>query len=255
MTEESATSDGTTRDTGEDATTDDTETRSATKAAVDSAAESFIEIEEEFDGVPDGITAHAQAVDVERVPAAEVPEDFPFDIRTEEAMALRLTPRTADERTVVTYFEWPEEGTDDRLGRLLGLHEIPPDRFADLHGREILLRAEGGHWVPAVPDEQPRGDGRALYGVIGGLAPGFTLALFGIFGLGNLINLPFIILWLVATFVVLPVSVYLDAWHLRTHTDWEGGPLFWATLSVVPVLNLAVGVLYLLSRGNARPIQ
>jgi hypothetical protein len=222
---------------------------------LDRAAESFVEIEQELDRVPDGTLARGLAVDVERVPAANMPADFPVEITTEDALCLELSTRESTEQVVETYFEWPEDGTDDRLGRLLALHDIPADAFADLHGTELLLRAENGHWLPVVPNQQPRGDDRAFYGIVAGLAPSIAIALFSFFGLGGVVGTPaFLVLWLVCTFVVLPVSIYLDAWHLRTTTDWTGGPLFWAVLSMIPPLSVVVAPYYLIMRENAHPL-
>jgi hypothetical protein len=48
--------------------------------------------------------------------------------------------------------------------------------------------------------------------------------------------------------------VYYDAWDLRTTTNWEGGPLFWATLAMIPGLNILGVVAYLILRQNAEPI-
>jgi len=235
--------------------TDDSETRKPVgqRARLDRAAESFVEIEQELERVPDGTLARGQAVDVERVPAAEVPGDFPFEITTADALCLELSTRESTGTVVETYFEWPESGTDERLGRLLALHDIPA--FADLQGTELRLRAENGHWIPVVPDEQPRGDDRAFYGIVAGLAPSIAIALFSFFGLGSVVGTSaFLVLWLVCTFVVLPASIYLDAWHLRTTTDWSGGPLFWALFSMIPPLSVVVAPYYLIMRENAQPL-
>jgi len=59
------------------------------------------------------------------------------------------------------------------------------------------------------------------------------------------------LLFLLVTLVVLPLFTYRDAWYLRTHSDWEGGPAFWATLAMIPGVNLLSTALYLLARGRA----
>ena len=225
------------------------------KAELDHAAQSFVEVEQEMKGLAEGMRGRGEAIGVERVPTSEIPDDYPAEIDTEEALALQLSMVDADNETVVVYFEWPDQGTDPRLARLLSLRDIPMDRFADIHGETILLTIEDGYYVPVLPDEEPRGDSRSFYGIIAGLAPSLLIALAGIFGLGSFVfNAPFFLLWLVSTLLILPASVYLDAWNLRTTTDWDGGPLFWAFFSMIPALNVMAVPAYLIIRENAEPI-
>lgn len=222
---------------------------------LDHAAESFVEVEQELQGIGDGMRGRGEAVGVERVPTSEVPDEYPAEIDTEEALALRLSMVEAESQTVVIYFEWPDQGTDARLARLLGLRDIPADRFADIHGETLLLTIEDGYYVPVLPEEEPRGDDRGIYGILAGLLPSVLIFVAGLFGGSSLIfSLPFLLLWLVATFLILPVSVYLDAWDLRTSTDWDGGPLFWAFFAMVPALNVVAVPAYLIIRENAEPI-
>jgi hypothetical protein len=222
----------------------------------DHAAESFIEVEEELQGTAEGMRGRGQAIDVEKVPASEVPEDFPAKIETEHALALRLSMIEANDQTVVTYFEWPEQGTDERLARLMELKDVPPDRFADLHGEKILLTIEEGYYMPVIPSEEPRGDDRAVYGIYAGLAPSVLILLAGLIGAtGAIATGSFFLLWVIATVIVLPISVYMDAWDLRTSTDWDGGPLFWTFMSAIPGFNMLAVPLYLLSRSNAEPLM
>lgn len=222
---------------------------------VEGAATSFLEIEEELDQPIEGLQARGRAVDVGRVPSSAVPADYPAEIGTEDALALYLELSGTDGGTVVTYFEWPDDGAGGRLAKLLDLRDVPGDRFADLHGESILLEVQNGHYVPVLPKEEPKGDARGVFGVFAGLAilllPGIT----AMFGLGEqFITTGFIILWLLANFVLLPIATYVDAWNLRTTTDWDGGPLFWASVAAVPVVNVISTVFYLISRGNSDPI-
>ena len=222
---------------------------------LDHAAESFVEVERELKGLGEGMRGRGEAVGVERVPTSEIPDGYPAEIDTEEALALQLSMVEAKSQTVVIYFEWPDQGTDPRLARLLGLRGIPMDRFADIHGETILLTIEDGYYVPVLPDEEPRGDDRGIYGILAGLLPSALIFVAGLFGGSSLIfSVPFFLLWLVATFLILPVSVYLDAWDLRTSTDWDGGPLFWAFLAMVPALNVVAVPAYLIIRENTEPI-
>jgi hypothetical protein len=222
---------------------------------LDSAADSFLEVEQEFDGMVEGMQLRGQAIDVSQIPATEVPDDFPYDIQSEDALALTLELTQMESQTVTTYFEWPTDGADKRLGKLLSLRDVPLDRFADLHGEKILLTVENGHVVPVLPEEERRGSDKGILGILGGMAPSALIFVAGLLGLGGLVgNLPFLLLWLIGTFFVLPISTYYDAWDLRTTTNWEGGPLFWATLMMIPGLNILGVAAYLIVRQNAEPI-
>jgi hypothetical protein len=212
----------------------------------DRAAESFLDLE--ADAVPaPADRVWGRAVDVAVVPVAEVPEGYPVDIATAEALALSLDVR--GER-VQTYFAFDEDLTDDRLGRLLALKDISPDRFADLHGESVCLSVEDGHYVPVVPDEPPRGSAVGGYGIPAILSASLIGLWLAAAGGGALVVGFGVALWLL-TLVVLPVATYFDAWHLRTRTDWDGGPLFWATLALVPGVNLLASAVYLLGRRRA----
>lgn len=222
--------------------------------AVEAAATSFVELEEELGHLGEGMEARGQAIDVERIPVEEVPDEYPADIETADALALVLELVDADEQTVTVYFEWPERGTDDRLAKLLALRDVPIDRFADLHGETILLTVTDGHYVPALPEEDPRGSAYGIYGVYAGLGINLLVTASAILGLGTIVaSGGFVLLWLVLNLVVLPLGTYLDAWDLRTKTDWDGGPLFWGTLAAVPGLNILVGAAYLIQRESAQP--
>lgn len=222
---------------------------------VDAAADSVLDIEQALETLPEGSRLRGQAVDVDRIAASAVPDDFPHDIAGADALALTLEIDHTDGETATTYFGWPEAEDDDRLRRLLAVRNLGLDRFAELHGEQILLAVEGGHVVPVLPSEEPRGDSRAYAGVLAGLLPSLLIFLGGLLNAGGvLFTQTFVLVWLVATFLLLPVSVYLDAWHLRTTTDWEGGPLFWAALCVIPGLNVMAVAAYLLLRQSAEPL-
>lgn len=250
---------GTSSETGESGSGENSsremEADETEKERFDHAAESFVEVEQVLGHLGEGMTTRGQAIDVARIPASEVPDDFPYQIGTDDALALALELVDGEGQTVRTYFEWPESGTDDRLARLLDLCDVSVNKFADLHGANILLRVESGHYVPALPDEKPRGDPRAFYGILAGIAPSITIALFSFFGLGDLVFTSlFFLLWVVCTFIVLPIAIYVDSWHLRTTTDWDGGPLFWAFFALIPALNVIVVPAYLIMRESAQPV-
>lgn len=215
---------------------------------VDRAAESFLDLESELTGSDISSRVWGQAVDAEVLPASDAPEAYPTEVTTDETLALYLD---VDGRRVAVYFEWAEGERDDRLGRLLGLKGISPDRFADLYGQRLLLDVEDGHYVPCVPDEQPRGSPRGVYGIVAALALNLLTAALAAVGLGSV---PFVLLWLIVNVLALPVATYLDAWDRRTRTDWEGGPLFWASLAAIPGVNVLSSVLYLRERLRATPL-
>lgn len=253
--EETAVSDTSQDAQDSDSTGENLEELSGDRETMDSAADSFLEVEQEFDGMVEGMQMHGQAIDVSQIPATEVPDDFPYDIGSDDALALTLELDQMENETVTTYFEWPTDGAKKRLGKLLSLRDVPLDRFANLHGERILLTVEDGHVVPVLPDEERRGSDRGIWGILSGLAPSALIFVAGMLGLGGLVSsTSFVLVWLVATFLILPISVYYDAWDLRTTTNWEGGPLFWATLAMIPGLNILGVVAYLILRQNAEPI-
>jgi len=222
--------------------------RSAERS-VDTAAESFVAVEDDLAPADESGRVWGRAVDVDRVSASAVPEGYPVEIETDRALALELA---VEGERVTAYFALGDDLTGTRLGGLLALKGISPERFADLHGESLLLELRDGHYVPVVPSESPRGSPRGVYGVVAGLGMNLLFALLAIVGLGSVFSTPVVLAWMVANVVGLPVATYTDAWHLRTHTDWEGGPLFWATLGALPGLNVLSSAWYLRDRGKAK---
>lgn len=201
--------------------------------------------------LPEGLRLYAEVDGVERVPAAEVPETFPVAIWTDETLALRL--ELSGYGRANTYFSLPDTDEDDRLETLVEIHDVSTP--ADLVGNQMLVDVENGHPVPVSRESERRGDERAFYGVLVGIAPSFLFTLFSFFGLAEAVLSPTpFLMYLFCTFILLPPSLYVDAWHLRTTTDWEGRPPRWGLLAVVPVVNIAVVPYYLISRENARPL-
>lgn len=244
---------------GASADEDGTETRveesnASTRGTVDAAADiedaadSFLELESELGAETLPGRIRGRAVDVERVPASDVPDGYPVETETEEALALSV--KIDGERAPV-YFAFDQDLSDNRLGRLLELKGISPDRFADLYGGSILLSVEDGHYVPVVPDEGSRGSPLGVYGVGAGLAMNLLVLALLVVGLGGAFSVPIVLAWLAANILGVPAATYFDAWHLRTHTDWDGGPLFWSSLGAIPGLNVLSSVAYLRERAGA----
>ncbi len=222
---------------------------------LDAAADSFLEVEQEIDTMAEGMQLRGQAIDVAQIPAHEVPDGFPYKIGTTDALALTLEIDQTEGKTVTTYFEWPGQGGDDRLAKLMDLHGVPLDRFAELHGEDLLLAVKDGHFVPVLPKDGIRGDDRAYFGVVGGFAFLLFPLIAWMFGVTDMIGSSlFFFLFVLVHLIVLPVSIYLDAWDLRTTTNWTGGPLFWAFFAMIPGLNVMIVAAYLILRGNAEPI-
>jgi len=205
------------------------------------------------DGEDEGKQFTAVVRTVESVPASDVPVEYPVRIQTAEAVAVRLTVRGSDEPVFVLYFEPPDRGPDDRLARLLAVAGEADGEPEALSGSELLLTIASGYYVPVVPDQLPRGSATAVYGICAGLLPSLVIGLVGIFspGAGFLGSRPFVLGWVAATFLVLPLSLYLDALNLRTTTNWAGGPRNWAAMAAIPGLNVVIVPLYLIARENA----
>ena len=243
---ERAESDGDTTVTGTEDRTDSTR-----RSSGEGVAERFLELESELTAgpeatLPDGTVRSGRLVDAELVSAADIPEEYPRHPGTGRALAVTL--EIAGGRRVPAYLDWPEDGdptAESTLGRLLAGLDVAPEQLAELYGRRVLVEVVEGRYTLYLPEEPPRGTGRDVYGVVAGAVASVATLLGLALGVGSGVGL--FVLFLVLTLVV-PFFTYRDAWYLRTNSDWEGGPVFWATLAVVPGLNLVSTGLYLLAR-------
>ena len=206
------------------------------------------------DGEDEGKQFTAVVRDVDSVSASDVPTAYPVAIETAEAVAIELTVEGTDEPVFICYFEPIDRGPDDRLERLLSV--AGGEKPTELTGRGLLLEISDGHYLPVVPERSPRGNPNAVYGVFAGLVPSVVIGLVGIFAPGAAFigTTPFVVGWLVATFLLLPVSLYVDALNLATTTNWDGEPRKWAVMAAVPGLNILAVPLYLIARENADPL-
>jgi hypothetical protein len=235
---------------GEDSTSGDRSRR-----AEDRAAERFLELESELAAgedatLPDGTVRPGRLVDAELISAADVPDGYPLDPGTGRALAVTLELEGG--RRVPAYLDWPDDGdpaAESTLGRLLAGLDVAPEHLAELYGRQVLVEVVEGRYTLYLPDEPPRGTGRDVYGVVAGAAASLVTLLALAVGLGSATVL--FVLFLFLTVLVVPLFTYRDAWYLRTNSDWEGGPVFWATLAMIPGLNLVSTGLYLLGRDRA----
>ena len=221
----------------------------------DGAAERFLELESELAAgsdatLPDGTVRPGRLVDVALVPVADVPDGYPLDPGTGRALAVTL--EVAGGRRVPAYLNWPEDGDpseESTLGRLLAGLKIAPEQLGELYGRQVLVEVADGRYTLYLPDEPPRGTGRDRYGMVAAAAASVATLAGLTLGVGP--GLPLLLLFVLLTVLVLPTVTYRDAWYLRTHSDWEGGPVFWATLAMLPGVNLVSTALYLRDRGRA----
>lgn len=205
------------------------------------------------DGEDEGEQFTAVVREIERVPVSEIPAEYPIEIGTAEAVAVRLTVRGTETPVFVCYFEPADRGPNDRLTRLLAITDGPSDDPEALLDSELLLTISEGYYVPVVPDGEPRGTPKAVFGIFAGLGPSAVIGLVGIFSPGAAFigTTPFVVGWLAATFLLLPLSLYLDALNLRTTTNWTGEPRRWTAMAAIPGLNVVIVPLYLIARENA----
>lgn len=216
--------------------------------ASETGAESFVELEADLvaEGADPGA---ARVLDARTVPLGDVPPDYPRDVEGEEALVLELALESGD--TVDAYFGWPPPA-DGPLDRLLEALELSRESFANLNGRRLLVHREDEYVLPVVPESRPRGSPYGYEGILAGQAA--NLGLLAAAATGAISLPPLLLGLLVLHLVVLPVATFLDGWHLRTTTDWNQGPSFWAVLQSIPGLNLLVTAAYLWLRRDVQPL-
>lgn len=236
--------------TDEDQSTEETPTAGEERAGDEEPTVDEAESGAEDTQIAEGLLVHGEVTDVERVDAAKVPPDHPLVDGEDGALAVDVALSPTE--STIAYI--PGDGeADGRVATLRDLAEIGED--GTLEGATILFEVVDGELLPVSQGETQRGSSLGFYGVLAGLAPSISIALFSFFGMEAAVNTPvFWGLFLVCTFLVLPVSLYLDAWNLRTTTDWNGRPLVWTFLALVPPLYVVVAPYYLLARESARPL-
>lgn len=228
---------------------DEGDTFASSDTTPDATAESFFELDDDLDTISGpaetgrGGRRRGVVAGADRVDSASVPDGYRLDAETDRVLALTVDFGV---ETTTVYLAWPGDADDEvPLTWLLDAMGI---ELRDLYGRDVLVERVDGHDVLVTPDERPRGSDETA-GILGGL--GVVTAFVGLLattgGVGPVLSL----LWAGVTLALLPYLTYTDAWYLRTHSDWTGGPLFWAVLSALPFLNLFVGAVYLWRRRDA----
>lgn len=213
--------------------------------ARDEAAQSFFNLDEDLNSVPTSSETGAGlrrglVVDAERIDRSAVPDGYPIEELSDRAVALTVDFGV---ETTTVYLVWPDDADEGvPLTWLLDAMDI---ELRDLYGRDVLVAPANGYETLCTPDESPRGSDKTM-SLLGGMA--FLTAVLGLAGVAGGVGLPIAVLWLCVSFGWFPYAMFTDAWYRRTHSAWDGGPLFWATLSGIPVLNLLVGAVYLRNR-------
>ena len=243
-----------TEDIERETSTDD-ETSGRESRSEDQVAERFLELEAELSSatdsaLPEGGVRRGQIVDAGRVPVEEIPNGYPVDIGSGQALVLTVEVTGVGEAQ--TYLDWLEDGepgTDSTLGRLLESLEVEPEQLATLYGQQLLVEIVDGSYTVYVPAESPRGTDRTT-GIAAELGVSLAALLGSVVASGTLAAI-LLVVFVLTTLLAVPFETYRDSWYLRTHSDWEGGPVFWTVLAMVPLLNVLSTVLYLSGRRDA----
>lgn len=234
------------RDAGQPRERSDTEAAIPAESDADSVAETFVELDDDLERPTPGGTdgrRRALVVDADRVDAADVPDTYPLAVETEQAIELTVD---FGMETATAYLAWPTDDRETGLTRLLDALDV---ELRDLYGETVLVERQGIHAVIVTPAETPTGRDHRL-GLLGGM--GFVVAFIGILAIVPEMATVVAPLWALVTYVALPYLVYKDAWYVRTHSDWDGGPPYWTLLAALPFLNLGTIGLYLWRRSRAR---
>lgn len=215
------------------------------------STERFVDIEDdvrqaESSVLPDGEVVTATIVDAERISSDDIPEEYPGEVDTDRC--LKLSTNLQDNKTSDVYLNWSNEDSPDsgsQIGKILQLHELEETEIAELQGKEILLEVDNGRYKPNIPS-QVKGTS-SVNSLLASL--GLT---YGVIVAGT--SLPFIslsisiLLFTVGTLVAVPYYTYQDSWHRRSRSDWNGGPLFWTTMSFLPIINIISTLVYTTNR-------
>ncbi len=213
----------------------------------DRTTSEFLDVEsdvEEFSGsawVGAGDTT-AVVVGVQRVDSDAVPDGYPLDVETDEALQLTVEPSPGSE--AVVFVEWPESlTTDAQLTRLLRGLGLDPHSFADLQRREIPLLRDDGFLYPYVPPEVADVSSKWYLGVAASILLWVVLSVWpdnlyqGAFGYVSL-----------TSWILFPLTMYFDTRWVRSYLTWNPVTVLWLIGSVIPILNILVGAGYLFKR-------
>jgi len=186
-----------------------------------------------------------------RVDSGDVPREYPVDVEASHALALGV--ELDDGGTVRAYESWPSGGhASSRLARLLDAVGRRTDSPRALTGERVALVERGEHHEVDVDETRRRREAAAParqqthslteIGIAAGLPAGL-LAFYAFWSGADVAALG-----LAATAAgVLALSLGFDAW--QTHdAAWAPRALPWAVGGLVPLVNVGVGVAYLVRK-------
>lgn len=243
----------------------------------------FVELEDELTtgGAIAGTYDEGTVSGGTKVAVEDVPDGYPAAFDTDHA--LRLDVRTDDGSALSAYLPWPEPGSEaDAVPRLLDTLGLAPDEFADIYGERVALEpVEGWHRVDvdgtaAVRDDAGGASGSGASGSLGSastesvgdfagapdgatgagshslswLVPAAAVATGGgwyLAGVGGAVQTLAVLAWGLSL-VAIPAGLFYDAHVTGASGGWDPNPFVWGGLGVPPVLNVPVGVAYLLER-------
>jgi hypothetical protein len=225
----------------------------------DEIAERFMRLEENIRNSSDTIRSNGDIVkgtikDVIRISSEEVPEEYPIDIQTDEALVFKI--QIESDKTIPIYTNWFEGKnslSDNSLSNLLKLHNIKETQISKLYGKNVFVVVRDGHFVLKVPKKPQKGYSRA-YGIIASLVIAYISLYIGIQTSVLSISLGIIIFTFI-NFIILPYLIYQDTWKIKNISSWSGGPLFWSTISILPIINIFSTIIYLNQRRKEEKIK
>lgn len=198
--------------------------------------------------LPDGRVKSGTIKDIRIVSTDSVPSQYPKNISGEKSLVLDL--ESEDGKTIPVYMEWLEDdgnSSDDNLTYLFDMHQIQSGNISDLYGKRAFVKSDDGYFRLYTPNN-PKGVNQSQLSKIIGL----VLSSYGLMFLMLYTPLGFTVItsliFVVLNSVLLPHFIYQDAWYTRSHSDWEGGPLFWSSLSLFPILDTLIIAGYLYTR-------
>ncbi|MFC4450667.1 hypothetical protein [Halorussus aquaticus] len=219
----------------------------------DAQVDEFLELERELSAGRRASKTYEEGnvSEAAKIPASEVPDDYPVAIRTRQA--LQLNVETPDGETVATYLEWPGEGEEsDHVEQLLDALGRGRDEFANVYGDRVALDSEDGwHGIDAEKTAALRGteiasgDG-SLDKTRNLLAVAIAVGAVGLLLDDAFHSLSEILL--IITIGAIPVGIYLDAEQVKDGTSWSPTPNPWIIGGMIPIANVAVGLAYLVER-------
>lgn len=123
--------------------------------SMEARIEQLVELEEELtsgesavrdsgEATSDRVYTEGIVAGATKVPAADVPDDYPVPIETEQALRVDVD---VGEGTVATYMEWDVDGAGrGHVEQLLDVLDRDPGEFAEIFGDRVALDRRGGYY-------------------------------------------------------------------------------------------------------------